>query len=135
MTSRRPIEPMLRDEDPPDEAAAVIRAGPVTAEKIVEHANRELARFTYRGEPLAAISVDVTVGGWDVDRILRERLWSRSRYALAAAGDLRAADYELLPTANRPHYSLVLPSATFEDAVALLAHFGPTIENEYRRRR
>lgn len=133
--SGQPIEPLVRDEEPPDDAVVVIRGGPIAAAKIVEHALRQEAVFTYRGEPMIAISVDLTINGWTVERILRERMWSRSSYATSTVGELRTAGYELLATSTAPHYSVILPSTTEEDAGSFLAHFGPTLQNEFRRRR
>jgi hypothetical protein len=90
-----------------------------TIAKIVEHAARQEAVYSYRGEPMVAISVDLTIPGWSVERILRERIWSRSRYATTTAGALRSAGYELVPTSRTPHYSIVLPEASEVAAVDL----------------
>lgn len=73
------IEPLIRGEPPPDDAVLVVRGGPLTAQKIVEHAARQRAVFTYRGEPMIAISVDLAIEGWSLERILRERMWSHGR--------------------------------------------------------
>ena len=132
---RRPIEPLIRAEEPPTDAVVVIRGGPITAAKIVEHAARQEAVYSYRGEPMVAISVDLTIPGWSVERILRERMWSRSRYATATVGALRSAGYELVPTSRTPHYSIVLSEASEVAAVDLLSHFAPTLVNEFRQRR
>jgi hypothetical protein len=132
---RRPIEPLIRDEAVPDDTVVVIRGGPIAAEKIVEHALRQRALFTYRGEPMIAISTYLTVSGWNVERILHQLMRSRSRYATALVGGLRTSGYEFVPTGRVPHFSLTLPAATFGEAAALLAHFGPTLENPYRGRR
>jgi hypothetical protein len=131
----QPIEPLIRAEEPPSDAVVVIRGGPITVAKIVEHAARQQAVFTYRGEPMVAISVDLTIEGWSLERILGERMWSRSRYSITTAGALRSAGYELVPTSKAPHYSVVLPEASARSAVDLLAHFGPTLVNEFRQRR
>jgi hypothetical protein len=130
-----PIEPLIRVERAPDETVVVIRAGPMTADKIVEHAQRQQAVFTYGGEPMIAISVDLTVDGWTMERILRERMWSRSTYAVTTAGELRAAGYELVATNAAPHYSVVLPQADQSAAQQFLNHFGPTMTNEFKQRR
>lgn len=53
---------------------------------------------------MASISVAATDTGWPLDRILRERLWSRSTYATTTVGTVRRAGYELLATHSRPHY-------------------------------
>jgi hypothetical protein len=63
------------------------------------------------------------------------RAWSRSRYATTMVGALRAAGYELLATSTAPHYSVILPGASELAAAEFLAHFGPTLENQYRQRR
>jgi len=57
----RPIEPHLRGEDPTDDAVLVLRGGPLTVEKLLEHARREQRRFSYRGVPMPSLSVDATV--------------------------------------------------------------------------
>lgn len=84
---------------------------------------------------MIAISVDLTIAGWTVERILRERMWSRSTYATATVGVLRAAGYELVATSTAPHYSVILSDTTEAAAAALLAHFGPTLQNQFRQRR
>ncbi len=68
------IEPLLRADPTPDDAVIVVRGGPLTVAKIVEHAVRQRAVFTYHGEPMSAISVDLAIEGWPLDRILRERM-------------------------------------------------------------
>ncbi len=54
----RPIEPHLRGEDPPDDALLVLRGGPLTVEKLLEHALREQRRFSYRGAPMPSVSIE-----------------------------------------------------------------------------
>jgi hypothetical protein len=130
-----PIDPYFRDESPPDDATVVVRAGPLTVEKFVEHMRREQERYTYRGQPLSSVSVDATVAGWTLEAILRDRLWSRPGYASVTAGALRATGHELLPTFDAPHFDLVLPAATVAAAGTLLSLFGPAERNSCRRRR
>ncbi len=84
---------------------------------------------------MVAISVYLAVPGWTIERILRDQMRSRSRYTTALVGSLRAAGYEFVSTGREPHFSLVLPEASHAEAVALLAHFGPTLDNPYRARR
>lgn len=130
-----PIEPFIRAERPPEDAVVVIRAGPLTVEKLVEHARREEGRYTYRGQPLASISVDATVASWTLEAILRDRLWSRSSYAITTVGALKGASFELLPTFEVPHYDVLLSAASLDAAGRLLSLFGPAERNTYRRRR
>jgi hypothetical protein len=56
--------------------------------------------------------------------------------SLATASDAgTAADYELVVASAAPHYSVVLPAASPDAAADFLAHFGPTLVNEFRQRR
>jgi hypothetical protein len=84
---------------------------------------------------MAAISVDATIAGWTLEAILRDRLWTRSSYAITTVRALRGAAFELLPTFDAPHYDVILPAATAEAAGTLLSLFGPAERNPYRRRR
>jgi hypothetical protein len=84
---------------------------------------------------MAAVSVDLTIEGWSIERILRERMWSRSKYAITRVGQLCQAGYELVATSASPHYSVLLPEAMERAAVEFLSHFGPTLDNEFRQRR
>ncbi|MBI1736787.1 MAG: hypothetical protein HYR51_16595 [Candidatus Rokubacteria bacterium] len=129
------IEPHVRDEHPPDDAVFIVRGGPLTVERIVEHAARQAREYSLLGQPMISVSADLTVGGWTVEAILRERLWSRSRYATVPVGVLRSAGYLLLPTFAVPHYDIVLEEASEAAARRLLAHFGPVLDNPYKRRR
>jgi len=63
MSDRRPVEPLVRSEAPPDAAVVVVRGGPIAAQKVAEHTHRQEALFTFRGQPMVAISVDLTVEG------------------------------------------------------------------------
>jgi hypothetical protein len=62
MSDRRPVESLVRSEAPPDAAVVVVRGGPIAAQKVAEHAQRQEALFTFRGQPMVAISVDLTAG-------------------------------------------------------------------------
>jgi len=127
-----PIEPHLREEDRPDDSILVVRAGPLTAVKFLEHALRQQRDYTHRGAPMASISVAATVAGWTLERILRERLRSRPTYATSSVGTVLDAGYELLATHRRPHYDIVLPSATIESASTLLSLFRADTTNPFR---
>ncbi len=128
------IEAHVRHEDPSNDATLVIRAGPLTVQKLVEHARRQQRDYSYRGEPMASVSVAATIGDWTLERILRERLWSRSTYATTTVAAVRQAGFELLPTHRVPHYDILLPAATTEHAGTLLALFGAGQSNPFRRR-
>lgn len=129
-----PIEPHVRDQDPPDDGILLVRAGPFTAEEFLEHAVRQQRDYSYRGKAVASISVAAAGSGWPVDRILKEQLWSRSTYATTTVGTVRTAGYEFLATHRSPHYDIILPSATIEAASTLLSLFGVGTTNPFRRR-
>lgn len=131
----QPIEPHLRDEAPLADTVVIVRAGPLTVEKLVEHALREQGRFSYRGRPMPSMSVDATVGGWTVESILQDRLWSRPSYATTTVGELVGAGYALLPTFEVPHFDVLLPAANRDEAGTLLSLLGAAERNAFRRRR
>lgn len=104
--------------------------------EVLDNAERTRLRFTFGGQPLIAISVDVTIAGWDVDAILARRLDSRRSYAVARAGDLLSEEFLLMPTFTAPHYSLALPSYTREAAAKVIEAFGDVKPNpHYKPRR
>ena len=74
---------------------------------------------------MASVSVDGLVAGWTVELVLRERLWSRSQFATATVGGVRAAGFEVLPTHDAPHFDVVFVEATLAEAGRLLDVFGP----------
>jgi len=129
-----PIEPYLRPERPPDDAIVVVRGGPITAEKIVEHVVRQAREYSYAGRPMYSVSVSLTVDGWDLARLLAGPLSSRTAFAASTVGAIRRAGFGLLATYEPPHYDLLLGSAEYREAEALLAVFGPPEVNPYRRR-
>jgi hypothetical protein len=129
-----PIEAHLRSDAVADDTVLLIRGGPLTAEKLVEHAQRQMREFSYRGSPMASVSVDGTVAGWTVELVLRERMWSRSQFATATAGAVRMEGFEVLPTHDAPHFDVVLREASHTEAAKLLAVFGSAVANPFKRR-
>ena len=87
--------------------------------------------YSFQGKPMFSLSADMTIATWTLEQILRTRIWSRSTYATATARTLRTAGYVLLPTFAVPHCDLVLPVATTGAGTAILAHFGPALDNPY----
>lgn len=129
-----PIEGHLRAHDVGDDTLLLIRGGPLTVEKLVEHARRQAREFSLRGAPMASISVDGLVAGWTVELVLRERMWSRSQFATATAGVVRGAGFEVLPTHNAPHFDIVLAEASDAEAARLLEIFGSPEDNPFKKR-
>jgi hypothetical protein len=129
-----PIEAHLRSHDVGDDTVLLIRGGPLTAEKLVEHAARQAREFSLRGSPMASISVDGLVAGWTLELVLRERMWSRSQFATATAGAVRHGGFEVLSTHDAPHFDIVLAEATTAEAGRLLMVFGPPEDNPFKKR-
>lgn len=132
-----PIEGYLRDGEQLDPAAhLVIRGWPLTVEGLLRNADATRRRYSWAGEPFVAVSAEVTIGGWDVDRILSgSRLRTRRSYAVAVVGDVLGAGFGLLPTFSAPHYSVVLGSYTVEQAERLIAVLGEVRPNPHHVRR
>lgn len=129
-----PIEGHLRSHDVGDDTVLLIRGGPLTVEKLVEHAHRQARDFSLRGEPMASISVDGLVAGWTLELVLRERMWSRTQFATATTGAVRAAGFEVLPTHDAPHFDIVLAEANHAEAARLLEVFGSPEDNPFKKR-
>jgi hypothetical protein len=129
-----PIESHLRSYAVADETVLLLRGGPLTVDKLLEHARRQMREFSFRGSPMASVSVDGTVAGWTVELVLRERMWSRSQFATATVAAVRAPGFELLATHEAPHFDIVLGEASHADAARLLDVFGPPEDNPFKRR-
>lgn len=128
-----PIDTHLREGETIDAAAdLVVRGWPLDVEGLLHNADATRSRFSWRGEPLVAISAEVSISGWGLDAILAgPRLRTRSRYARARVSDLLAADFNLLPTFAAPHYSVLLPSYDESSAQRLLDLLGEMRRNPF----
>jgi hypothetical protein len=128
-----PIEKHVRPAEVLDPAAdLVVRGWPLTIDGILRNADATRNRFSRGGEPFIAISVEVTIPGWDIDAILSgPRLRTRSRYASAPVGAVQNAGFELLATFVAPHYSVVLPAYTEEAVQRFLDVLGEPIPNPH----
>ncbi len=85
-----------------------------------------------RGRPFVAVPVEVTSEGWTLASILGgPRLRNRRTYASVGAGVMLDAGFELLATFAAPHYSVVFPSYTSENAERLASVFGDPLRNDY----
>jgi hypothetical protein len=120
----------------PSEADVVVRGSPITAEKLWTHAVRQAREYSYRGEHMASVSVDVVLPEWPLDRILAAQLATYSRYAIFPVAAVVEADFELLATGAVPHADVVFPavdSLWAERLATLLA--GSEQRNPYKSRR
>lgn len=128
-----PVETHLREGETIDAAADLVARGwPLDVDGLLRNADATRSRFSWRGEPLIAISAEVSIEGWSLDAILAgPRLRTRSRYARATVSDLVAAGFELLPTFVAPHHSVVLPSYDVASAQRLLDVLGELQRNPF----
>lgn len=137
MSGVEPIEPHLRTSEVIDpNAALVIRGWPLAVEGLLRNADATRPRYSLAGEPLVAISAEVTMPGWDVESILSgARLRTRWSYASTLAHDVIGAGFRLLPSVAAPHYSIVLANYTDEEAQRLISVLGDVQPNPYHVRR
>jgi hypothetical protein len=128
-----PIDAYFRHGETLDgEADLVVRGSPLAVEGLLRNADATRGRYSWRGEPLVAVSAEVTAGAWTLDAILAgPRLRTRSRYARAVVSTLIVAGFELLPTFGAPHYSVRLPSYDEPSAQRLLDLLGETNRNPF----
>ncbi|MBV9660343.1 MAG: hypothetical protein JO337_04220 [Acidimicrobiales bacterium] len=129
-----PIEPFLRVQEPPASSVLVVRGGPITSEKLLHAARREQAVYTWQGSPLACVSAEAVMGEWTLERLLSERLATRTTYATTTVGEVLMAGLVLLPTFAEPHYDVVLEDATAEQVARLMSILSEPIQNPYRRK-
>lgn len=130
------IEDFLRAGELIDPSAQLLlRGAPLHPEGLLRNADATRRRYTFAGEPLLAISAEVTVDAWDVDAILSgPRLRTRRTYAATTVGAVLDAGFDLLPTFRSPHYSVVLPAYTVVSALALSGVLGDPILNSFYER-
>lgn len=106
-----PIESHLRPDENPGDWILVIRGRPLTVEGLVIAAGRTLAEFSWRGEPCAAVSAEITGPGRSTDDLLAgPRLRTRRTYAATRVADVIGSGFPVLATFGAPHVSIVLPS-------------------------
>jgi hypothetical protein len=134
MTSGEDLRAHVRDEALPADAVVVLRGGPDTVEKLAGHARRTNTVYSLDGAPVWGVSVFAAlddVGPASLDSLLRERLATYRLVHTPTVGAITGAGFELLPTFNRPHYTLLLPSDAELDLRRLFAALGPAEANPY----
>jgi hypothetical protein len=93
-------------------------------------------RYSLAGEPLVAISAEVTMPGWGVESLSAgSRLSTRRSYASAVAYDVIEEGFQLLPSFSAPHYSIVLDNYTEHSVQRLISVLGDARPNPYHVRR
>lgn len=127
----------VRAETIEAEDTVVLRGGPDTAQKLLEHARRLHAVYVLDRQPVFGVSVAAALdelGPSSLDAILGQRLTSYRLVHMPRAGDLVAAGFQLLPTFQRPHYTLVLESDEDDVIERLASALGPPRPNPYHWR-
>jgi hypothetical protein len=128
-----PIEDCVRGGEVIDpDRQYVIRGWPLTTVGLLANAEATASRYSYHAEPFLAVSVEMTMPGWDAERILSgRRMRTRRSYAMAPASSVLAGGFELLPTFDAPHYSVVMGPYTEGEAERLLQALGDLLVNPY----
>ncbi len=123
----------LRNEQPPADATLLVRGGPDTVDKLRRHAERTARAWALDGRPLHGISV-FAVLDMPLDDLLRRRFTSFRTVYLPTAGRLAECQFELLPTGQRPHFTVRLQRADDSELDRLLAALGAAQPNsQYAR--
>jgi hypothetical protein len=115
---------LLRSEQPPADTTLVVRGGRDTIDKLRGHAERTARAWSLDGQPLLGISV-FAVLGIPLDVLLRRRFASFRTIYLPTAGELSEHGFELLATAQRPHFTVRPEQADDRELGRLLAALGP----------
>ena len=113
----------LRAEQPPAATTLVIRGGRDTADKLRSHAQRTARAWSLDGQPLLGISVFAVLDE-PLDDLLRRRFTTFRTIYLPTVGQLAEHGFELLPTAQRPHFTMRLRRADDQELGQLLKALG-----------
>ena len=134
MLAQRDLRPYVREEPPPDHAVLVVRGGPVTIEKLRAHSQRTQRTFALDGQPVWGVSVFCALeesGAMSLDGILSGLLRSYPAVHLPRARTVLEAGFQLLPTFDRPHYTLRLSSNEDNELQKLVRTFGDRQKDSY----
>lgn len=134
---RQDLRPLLRDEEPPGEGVVVVRGGPNSIERLLQHAQRTHDAYTLDGEPLWGVSVFCAiddVGPGSLDALLR-RFASYRVVHLPTVSDVTVAGFDVLPSFRRPHFTVRLDDADDPTLSRLLDALGPARPNPYHGRK
>jgi len=124
---------LLRSEQPPADTTLVVRGGRDTVDKLRGHAERPARAWSLDGQPLLGISV-FAVLGIPLEVLPRRRFASFRTIYLPAAGERGKHGFELLATAQRPHFTVRMKRADERELEKLLAALGPARPNpQYAR--
>ncbi len=131
---KQDLRDFVRSEGLRSDDVIVIRGGPDAVQKILAHARRLNTIYVLDALPVLGVSIVAAMddlGPASLPQLLATRLASYREVHLPRAGDLIAAGFELLPTFDRPHFTVVLPDASPASADRLLKAVGPASDNPY----
>src|SRR5205085_2503450 len=104
-----------------------------TVEKLRRHAERTARAWALDGRPLWGISI-FAVQDMPLDDLLRRRFTSFRTIYLPTVGQLTDCGLDLLPTGQRPHFTVRLQRADDSDLNRLLTALGAAKPNpQYAR--
>ena len=118
----------LRSERSLAAATFLVRGGPDNLDKLRRHAERTARAWALDGQPLFGISV-FAVLGIPLDDLLRRRFTSFRTIYLPTAGLIAEFRFELLPTGQRPHFTIRLQNAGNAELDRLLTALGAAQPN------
>ena len=107
-----------------------MRGGPDTIEKLHRHAERMRRAFVLDGHEVFGVSAYAVVddvGPASFDAIVGHKLGTHHSIHLARACELRAQGFDLLPTFERPHFTILV--VTLDDLGRLADTLGEARPN------
>ena len=119
---------LLRDEQAPPGATVVVRGGSDTPAKLRRHVERTARAWSLDGRPLLGISV-FAVLDMPLEKLLRQRFANFRSIYLPTVARLARYRFELLPTGQRPHFTIRLSHASDEELDQLLLALGDVRAN------
>lgn len=123
----------LRVEQVPGRTTVVVRGGRDTRDKLRSHAQRTARAWSLDGQPLLGISV-FAVLDMSLENLLRRRFTTFHMIHLSTVARLAEHEFELLPTGQRPHFTVRLHDADKAELDRLLAALGaPQQNSQYAR--
>jgi hypothetical protein len=123
----------LRKEDPPAAEILLIRGGSDTVDKLRRHAERTARAWALDGRPLFGISA-FAVLDTPLEDLLRGRFTSFRTIYLPTVARLAECQFEVLPTGQRPYFTVRLWSAQDSELERLLSALGAAQPNpQYAR--
>jgi hypothetical protein len=119
---------LLRAEQVPEGATIVVRGGSDTRDKLRRHAERTARAWSLDGRPLLGVSVFAALDT-PLEDLLRRRFANFRTIYLPTAARIVGHGFDLLPTGQRPHFTIRLRRASDPELDQLLAALGDSQPN------